>query len=617
MSSVTAYAETRKFVQHVNNEISSLLTIPCIPLGPDYSVMDDESIQNNLILYRIKNKFEIPKSLDSKLRKKQTLSNAIDYDQNGHDFWDAWKNTNSPEIKRVLYEARTELRDSLNSYVFRVGSCEITTGETLVSSRGDTSLLAKLRDQKQWCVTPDCFDLFAAVCYRNRALKRQAKWHYYNTFNEHKEKFLQMLTYECDNDRRLIRSGRKYFERRIRMETKSLYLEAKGLNSNNIGFAVFKKMLRKVVTFVGGARFTTVPKNNVTDRVIECEAMCNMVVQRVIAAGIRDVLLQRYDVDLEHSQSVHKSMIKRWFDQVSTIDLKNASNSVWMSTVRWLFRDTKLLRHVLSSRSGHITCDDEWYNLNMVAPMGNGFTFELMTLMLLSICRVLDKKSRVFGDDIIIAQDKAHLLIDVLSVCGFQANTTKTFITGNFRESCGGFVSRDRNFLSYDFHYAEDLFDAVVLVNKLNNLVKVATDATKHELARVYQNIVKHAPPLLLCGYHGKHVPLEGHIYINNMRLFKRLRAKEKEDIRLRTKVLSRYSSLLRDLQYTQDDVQVCIQVSKKSTCYSGRPRTHVTTPHWLSYYIYSGRVNQPTYGRIECLTKVGIIIGYSANFIR
>lgn len=79
-----------------------------------------------------------------------------------------------------------------------------------------------------------------------------------------------------------------------------------------------------------------------------------------------------------------------------------------------------------------------------VSSMGNGFTFELESLIFWalgsavnSLLRPLVRPCWVYGDDIIISTSTAHSLIFVLNYCGFSCNMKKTFDKGVFRESCG------------------------------------------------------------------------------------------------------------------------------------------------------------------------------------
>jgi hypothetical protein len=87
--------------------------------------------------------------------------------------------------------------------------------------------------------------------------------------------------------------------------------------------------------------------------------------------------------------------------------------------------------------------------------MGNGFTFELETVLFYAIARTLvpttlskwDLKrvsSRgegdvyVYGDDIIVPTQYAGDVVAALRFFGFTPNPKKTFLEGPFRESCGG-----------------------------------------------------------------------------------------------------------------------------------------------------------------------------------
>jgi hypothetical protein len=81
-----------------------------------------------------------------------------------------------------------------------------------------------------------------------------------------------------------------------------------------------------------------------------------------------------------------------------------------------------------------------------VSSMGNGFTFELQSLIFYSaiqavfeLCPKLgvDRRCRVYGDDIIVPTPHARPLIELLSFLGFKTNEEKSFIDGPFRESCG------------------------------------------------------------------------------------------------------------------------------------------------------------------------------------
>jgi hypothetical protein len=92
--------------------------------------------------------------------------------------------------------------------------------------------------------------------------------------------------------------------------------------------------------------------------------------------------------------------------------------------------------------------------LRKFSTMGNACTFPVESLLFLSIAiaSVLTVRGRrgtkysveslrgevaVFGDDIIIPVDCRELFIEALEILDFKVNTSKSFWSGNFRESCG------------------------------------------------------------------------------------------------------------------------------------------------------------------------------------
>jgi hypothetical protein len=79
----------------------------------------------------------------------------------------------------------------------------------------------------------------------------------------------------------------------------------------------------------------------------------------------------------------------------------------------------------------------------MFSSMGNGFTFELESLLFYAITRTVAYFAgvrgviSVYGDDIIAPTEIGQDLISALSFYGFSTNVDKSFMDGPFRESCG------------------------------------------------------------------------------------------------------------------------------------------------------------------------------------
>lgn len=481
-------------VDFVNRSIADFLikNETFVPLGPDFSTMTYSEAAKNLQLHRIHKKFEVPGHADPIKRKQLTLENVIDYDIGGLKGFNPACMDLDPAVRHLLYNARERLNEIISDYRFSVSDLEFPSGETYVSASGDISIYAKLRDRHQWCVTLDCFDLFARVAYNTPMLKYAARRHFKTFQRESNKKF----------------------------DDNAMYFKAKELYPKKYGFEIFKAKLRCIVTIVKAARLTTVPKTTLVDRVIECDAFCNMIVQRTIDKGIWELIDQHFNVDLKESQLLHKVLIQD-LNNV-TIDLKNASNSIWLVVVEWFMTgksESRLLRDLKSARCGIIETSGYQYKLNMLSPMGNGFTFGVMTLLFMTICRELDSFSHVFGDDIIVDHDVAPVLIETLKSIGCQLNETKTFLNGSFRESCGGFTSSGQYITSFDIEYAEDIVDAVSVINKIGIMANSHPTELTEQLQELHYSLIKATPVHMLRGYRFGHNYAEESVKLDVLRL--------------------------------------------------------------------------------------------------
>jgi hypothetical protein len=125
----------------------------------------------------------------------------------------------------------------------------------------------------------------------------------------------------------------------------------------------------------------------------------------------------------------------------ATIDLSNASDTICCELVRFLLPVSWL--HALElTRTTSIEYEGSFRNLHRFSSMGNGFTFELETLIFLALSYVsMGKSSRkniaVYGDDIIVPTSDYESVCVMLTAVGFVVNKEKSFASGPFRESCG------------------------------------------------------------------------------------------------------------------------------------------------------------------------------------
>lgn len=198
------------------------------------------------------------------------------------------------------------------------------------------------------------------------------------------------------------------------------------------------------VKIVDGSRVTTVAKTAKTDRCIAIEPDMNMFIQKGIGAVIRRKL-KSVGIDL-NDQSLNQKLAKIGSETGSlvTIDLASASDSIALELVKLLlppdwFEALCLCRSEVGILPGGIK-----HRFEKISSMGNGYTFELESLIFWALSKavlvnldVSDRRLGIYGDDIVIHNSCADELIELLDYCGFATNVEKTFLSGPFRESCG------------------------------------------------------------------------------------------------------------------------------------------------------------------------------------
>lgn len=195
-------------------------------------------------------------------------------------------------------------------------------------------------------------------------------------------------------------------------------------------------------SLVEGNILFTVPKNNQIDRVACKEPDINIFLQKMLGDQIRRAL-RRTGIDL-NDQTVNQRLAREGSESgdLATIDLSAASDSVTLGLVSRVM-PSKWFDLLDCVRSTRTRIDDTWHENQMFSSMGNGFTFELESLLFLVIARAVrwfhrtSGRISVYGDDIICPTSLVDDLEEALMYCGFRLNRTKTFVEGPIRESCG------------------------------------------------------------------------------------------------------------------------------------------------------------------------------------
>ncbi|DAD51208.1 RNA-directed RNA polymerase [ssRNA phage SRR7976325_18] len=190
------------------------------------------------------------------------------------------------------------------------------------------------------------------------------------------------------------------------------------------------------INLVASSQVCTVPKNAKTDRCICIEPHLNIYVQLGIGAIIRQRLI-RSGIQIAHQEQNRflSSKASQW--GLATLDLSSASDTLSRSVV-WNLLPPDWAALLDLARTEFTVIDDQELRLEKFSSMGNGYTFELETLIFASLAEACGANLfNVFGDDIIVERDVVPLLREVLEFCGFSTNMKKSFWQGDFFESCG------------------------------------------------------------------------------------------------------------------------------------------------------------------------------------
>jgi len=197
---------------------------------------------------------------------------------------------------------------------------------------------------------------------------------------------------------------------------------------------------------VDGNDIITVPKNYKTDRTIAKEPCMNMYVQKGIGQVIRS-RLNRIGVTLDdQTRNQRAAREGSLTGQLATVDLSMASDTVARELVHWLLPTPWLdaLEQCRSQRG--VLPSGEIIHYQKFSSMGNGYTFELESLIFWAIaqeccrpfrCDETETSVCVYGDDVVIPTQFYESFVQRLSEVGFTPNPKKSWFEGPYRESCG------------------------------------------------------------------------------------------------------------------------------------------------------------------------------------
>lgn len=188
--------------------------------------------------------------------------------------------------------------------------------------------------------------------------------------------------------------------------------------------------------------FLTIPKTFKELRGICIGQHGNIMLQLGVGTYMR-TKFRKY-VDLDRQADFHRKLVRESWRKIATIDLRKASQLIARRCVQSVF-PTDWLSYMDDIREEYTLLPSGDINYNQhYSAMGNGFTFEMESILFYNLAKAAMLNAgvkwdilTVFGDDIIVDREHAHLVVDALENFGFQINRSKTFIDGPFKESCG------------------------------------------------------------------------------------------------------------------------------------------------------------------------------------
>ncbi len=289
-------------------------------------------------------------------------------------------------------------------------------------------------------------------------------------------------------------------------------------------------------------RVVDVPKTLKTPRIIAIEPACVQFMQQALMVKIVEGLessdslspLIGFSDQIPNREMAREGSIS---GALATLDLSEASDRVSNRLVQdLLIHHPHLAAGVDATRSRNADVPGHGViPLSKFASMGSAlcFPFEAMVFLTIVVSRIawelgtpvtgkliksLHGRVRVYGDDIIAPVEFVEAVREELEAFGLRVNVSKTFGSGNFRESCGGdyFAGADvtparlRRPFPSSLRHTEEIVSACSLRNQLFHLGYAQAVAWLDELLGrilpVYPEVSPDSPAL------GRHTyePLQG-----------------------------------------------------------------------------------------------------------
>lgn len=442
------------------------------------------TIVASVVADRITSKFECPNHGTEQLLRAQCTEDWISFERGHLEKFEFSNIPNTAEGRGVLYRAGTLIKKWLydpkaQTDFYRAlenAPIDFGPGESYEPSQGETHVFAKINSRSIfpfWTVTLDYAVHGSYLIAANKGLRQAAvEFLKSNRPSKYPAALDPNATLELQNIWNSSPHPRK-ISRRISALAERIFKEI---------FCAYP-LHHPDCLIKMGSRGSSVYKNSKKRRFIEIQCLINVIGQKLGGYSIRSCLKTNAKIDLDDGQQYHRWLISQSW--TSTLDESNASDSIVWSTVQPIFgaplnnlisltrADFIRLQVQEVTSNGRFQKKTEWHPIKKLSSMGNGYTFECLSLLLGAIARGRDPRSSVYGDDIVCSTDKADQIVADISAVGFLINHKKSFVGKPLKESCGGYYLDDYGYITcYDIKWCTSIADVIVTCNKLGRIIR-------------------------------------------------------------------------------------------------------------------------------------------------
>lgn len=258
-----------------------------------------------------------------------------------------------------------------------------------------------------------------------------------------------------------------------------------------------------IFNLVPGSKVTSVPKNAKTERIIAIEPDLNMYLQKGIGCVIRSCL-RKVGINLnDQTQNQRLAKLGSLNGDLATVDFKAASDTISREIVELLLPSDWLVALKQTRSPTGILPSGRIIQFEKFSSMGNGYTFELESLIFWALARSVCDLQRefgvvsVYGDDLIVPGRTESSMRWAFSRAGFTLNEKKSFFAGPFRESCGKHYFRGDDVSPfYVKRPLRTVWDLYTLANNIRRWSRCSWGLDPR-LQDIYDVVVEAIPPYL------------------------------------------------------------------------------------------------------------------------